>query len=167
MTRVSAGFWATLIAITVSTVVLRLAEPLGLQVGGGVLLRFVVLYLGPVVEGLSIDRAWTAAGLPGPSSPTFGLIFRYVSGFGIAVLYVFVLERVLAGNGLIKGVLFSFVPWLVAGLVVMPLLGEGAFGVQELPMSGVAYFFAANLSFSVVLGVLYERFRKTRGDRSE
>lgn len=57
MTRVSAGFWATLIVITVSTVVLRLAEPLGLQVGGGVLLRFVVLYLGPVVEGLSIDRA--------------------------------------------------------------------------------------------------------------
>lgn len=67
MTRISAGFWAGLIAITVSTIILRLAEPLGIQAGGGALLRFATLILGPVIEGLGIDELWTAAGLPGPS----------------------------------------------------------------------------------------------------
>lgn len=103
---------------------------------------------------------WTAAGLPGPSSMLFRLAFRYLAGFGMVFLYVFALERVLPGNGLVKGALFSFLPWLGAVLVVMPILGEGAFGLREVPLSGAAYFFAANLSLGVVLGVLYDKFRK-------
>jgi len=163
MTRISAGFWAGLIAITVSTIILRLAEPLGIQAGGGAPLRFATLILGPVIEGLGIDELWTAAGLPGPSSMLFGLAFRYLAGFGMVFLYVFALERVLPGSGLVKGALFSFLPWLGAVLVVMPILGEGAFGLREVPLSGAVYFFAANLSFGVVLGVLYDKFRKARG----
>lgn len=160
MRRVSATFWAGQIAITVSTIILRLAEPLGIQAGGGALLRFATLILGPVIEGLRINELWTAVGLPEPSSMLFRLAFRYMAGFGMVLLYTFALEPVLPGNGLVKGALFSFLPWLVAGLVVMPLLGEGAFGLRELPVIGAAYFFAANLSFSLVLGMLFEIFRK-------
>ncbi len=149
-----------MIAITVSTIILRLAEPLGIQAGGGALLRFATLVFGPVIEGLGIDGLWTAAGLPGPSSMSFRLAFRFLAGFGMVFLYVFALERVLPGNGLAKGALFSFLPWLGAGLVAMPILGEGAFGLREVPLSGAAYFFAANLSLGVVLGVLYDKFRK-------
>lgn len=166
MTRISAGFWAGLIAITVSTIILRLAEPLGIQAGGGALLRFATLVLGPVIEGLGIDGVWTATGLPAPSSMSFRLAFRFLAGFGMVFLYVFALERVLPGNGLVKGVLFSFLPWLVAGLVVMPILGEGVFGLRQIPVSGATYFFAANLSLGVVLGVLYERFRGSGDERS-
>ncbi len=165
MTRIGAGFWAGLISITISTIILRLSEPLGIQAGGGVLLEFAVFSLGPVVEGLGIDQWWTTIGLPGISSMPFSLAFRYLAGFGMVFLYVFALERVLSGNGLVKGVLFSFFPWLAAGLVVMPLLGEGVFGLQETPLSGAAYFFAANLSFAVALGVIYERLRKSRSNR--
>lgn len=160
MTRVGAAFWAGLIAITISTIILRLAGPLGIQAGGGALLQFAVLYLGPVIKGLGIDQWWNAAGLPGTSSTLFGLAFRYLAGFGMVFLYVFALEPVLPGSGLVKGTLFSFLPWLIAGLVARPLLGKGAFGLQELSVGGAAYFFAANLSFAVVLGVLYDRFRK-------
>ncbi len=149
-----------MIAITVSTVILRLAEPLGIQAGGGALLRFATLIFEPVIEGLGIDGLWTAAGLPGPSSMQFRLVFRFLAGFGMVFLYVFALERVLPGNGLVKGALFSFLPWLGAGLVAMPILGEGAFGLREVPLSGAAYFFAATLSLGVVLGVLYDKFRK-------
>lgn len=131
------------------------------------MLRFAVLYLGPAIEGLGIDQWWTTVGLPGTSSLPFGLTFRYLSGFGMVFLYVFALEPVLPGNGLVKGALFSFLPWLVAGLVVMPLLGEVAFGLRELPVIGAVYFFAANLSFSLVLGVLFERFCNAGSSRPE
>ncbi|MDP9425697.1 MAG: hypothetical protein M3P37_06580, partial [Actinomycetota bacterium] len=79
MTRVGAAFWAGLIAITISTIILRLAGPLGIQAGGGALLQFAVLYLGPVIKGLGIDQWWNAAGLPGTSSTLFGLAFRYLA----------------------------------------------------------------------------------------
>ena len=131
------------------------------------MLKFAMLILGPVIEGLGIDESWAAVGLPGPSSMLFRLAFRYLAGFGMVFLYALALERVLPGNGLVKGTLFSFVPWLVAGLVVMPLLGEGAFGLRQIPVSGAAYFFAANLSFAVVLGLLFERFRKSENGRPE
>ena len=163
MTRISAGLWAGLIAITVSTIILRVAEPLGIRAGGEVLQRFARLILGPVIEGLGIDELWAAAGLPGPSSMLFGLAFRYLAGFGMVFLYVFALERVLPGSGLVKGAVFAFLPWLGAVLVVMPLVGAGAFGLREVPLSGAVYFFAANLSLGVVLGVLYDKFRKARG----
>lgn len=45
-------------------------------------------------------------------------------GFGLVFLYAFALEPVLPGTGLVKGALFSFLLWLVAGLVVMLLLGK-------------------------------------------
>lgn len=160
MTRVGAAFWAGLIAITISTIILRLAGTLGIQAGGGALLQFAVLYLGPVIKGLGIDQWWNAAGLPGTSSTLFGLAFRYLAGFGMVFLYVFALEPVLPGSGLVKGTLFSFLPWLIAGLVALPLLvkrglrSPGAIGRRG------SILFAANLSFAVVLGVLYERFRK-------
>jgi len=163
MTRRSAGLWAGLIAITVSTIILRVAEPLGIRAGGGAPLRFARLILGPVIEGLGIDELWAAAGLPGPSSMLFGLAFRYLAGFGMVFFYVFALERVLPGSGLVKGAVFAFLPWLGAVLVVMPLVGAGAFGLREVPLSGAMYFFAANLSFGVVLGVRYDKFRKARG----
>ncbi|MCA1652576.1 MAG: hypothetical protein LC753_20690, partial [Acidobacteria bacterium] len=52
-------------------------------------------------------------------------------------------------------------PWLVNGLVVLPLLGQGVLGYQRLALSGMAYFFVANWSFGAALGVLYEKFRST------
>lgn len=82
-------------------------------------------------------------------------------------MYAFALEPVLPGTGLVKGALFSFLPWLVAGLVVMLLLGEGAFGLRELPVIGAVYFSAGNLPFAVVLGLLFERFRKSENGRPE
>lgn len=56
MRRVSTALWAGLIALTISTLVLRLAEPLGIQAGGGALLRFAMVILEPVTEGLGIDE---------------------------------------------------------------------------------------------------------------
>lgn len=57
---------------------------------------------------------------------------------------------------------FGLLPWLVKGLRVLPLLGQGALGLSALPRAGVAYFFVANAVFGILLGVFYARLRDRR-----
>ncbi|MCA1585980.1 MAG: hypothetical protein LC791_14815 [Acidobacteria bacterium] len=159
MTKPRAALWAGFIAISVNTIVLKAAEPLGFLAESGGLLRLHVLYLSPLFQSLGISGWWAAASLPPPSALPFWLAFHYLTGFVMVVLYSTVFERLLPGRGLIKGSLFSLLPWFVNGLVVLPVLGQGVFGYQRLPLSGMAYFFVANWSFGGVLGVLYEKFR--------
>ena len=116
---------------------------------------FVSLLRAPA-EALGITALWTSVGLPPPASLIFWLAFHYATGFGMVCLYV-LLEPRLPGRGLLKGSLFSLLPWLINGLIVLPALGQGVFGYRTLPLSGIAYFFVANWSFGAVLGELYER----------
>lgn len=158
MTKTRAGLFAGFLAISVNTVVLKAAEPLGFLAESGGLLRLHVIYLGPVVQRLGISLWWTSVGLPPPSSLWFWLAFHYLTGFVMVFLYSILFEPVLPGRGLTKGTLFSVLPWLINGLVVLPLLGQGVFGHQKLPVSGMVYFLAANWSFGALLAVLYQRF---------
>jgi hypothetical protein len=163
MTKTRAALLAGFLAISVNTIFLRAAEPLGFLAESGGLLRLHVLYLGPLFQSLGISRWWTSVGLPPPSSLPFWLAFHYVTGFVMVFLYSTLFERVLPGRGLIKGSVFSLLPWVVNGLIVLPLLSQGVLGYQRLPLSGMAYFFVANWSFGAALGVLYEKFRSDRG----
>ena len=159
MTKVQATVLAGFVAITVNTLVLKSAAPLGIVAESGGLLRLHVLYVGPLLRRLGVTGLWTSAGLPGPSSLAFWLAFHYATGFAMVLLYTLFLERVLPGSGFVKGSVFSLVPWLINGLAVLPLLGQGAFGVRRLPVSGIVYFFIANWMFGAVLGVVYARSR--------
>lgn len=163
MTKTSGALLAGFLSISVNTIVLKAAELLGFVAESGGLLRLHVLYLGPLFQRLGISPLWASSGLPLPSSLSFWLVFHYVTGFVMVFLYSMLLERVLPGRGLIRGSVFSFLPWLINGLVVLPLLGQGAFGHRKLLLSGMAYFFVANWSFGAVLGVLYEKFHGNRG----
>ena len=80
----------------------------------------------------------------------------------MAALYVIALEPRLPGPPTVKGLLFGLLPLLVNGLLVLPLLGQGALGLSALPRAGVAYFFVANAVFGILLGVLYARLRDRR-----
>lgn len=156
MTRVFAAALAGVVAISVNTAMLKAAAPLGILAESGGLLRlFVSLLRGPA-EALGITVLWTSVGLPPPASLIFWLAFHYATGFGMVCLYV-LLEPRLPGRGLLKGSLFSLLPWLINGLIVLPALGQGVFGYRTLPLSGIAYFFVANWAFGAVLGEVYER----------
>jgi len=166
MKRTRAAGLAGLLAITVNTVILKAGGPLGFLAESGGLLRLHVLYLGPLFERLGINAWYTSAGLPSPSSVAFWLAFHYVTGFAMVFLYAAIFEPILPGSGPTKGSLFSLLPWLINGLVVLPLLGQGVLGHQRLPVSGIVYFFVANWAFGAVLGALYERLRRVPEPRS-
>lgn len=142
-------FIAGFIVITINSVLLKLAKPLGFNAESGGLLKLMVLKTGSIAKATGISRWWTEAGLPLPSSLIFWLVFHYLTGFAMVLLYVVFLEKRLPGNWFVKGTLFSLFPWLINGLIVLPLLGQGIFGYQTLPFSGMVYFFIANWVFTV------------------
>lgn len=90
------------------------------------------------------------------------LAFHYATGLALAALYVVALEPHLPGPPTVKGLLFGLLPWLVNGLLVLPLLCQGPLGLSALPRTGVAYPSVANAVFGVLLGVLYARSRDRR-----
>ena len=160
MTRGRAAAIAGVVGISVNVAILKAAAPIGIQAESGGLLRLAVNLLRAPTEALGITALWTSVGLPPPASLIFWLAFHYATGFGMVCLYV-LLEPRLPGRGLLKGSLFSLLPWLINGLIVLPALGQGVFGYRTLPLSGIAYFFVANWSFGAVLGELSERLTMT------
>lgn len=161
MTNIRAALLAGIVAITASTIVLKAAAPLGIVAESGGLLRLHVQHLAPMLRQFGVAGWWTSHGLPGPASLPFWLAFHYATGFVMVLLYTALLERALPGTGVLKGSLFSLIPWLINSLIVLPMLGEGAFGSRALSASGMSYFFMANWLFGAALGAVYARCRDT------
>jgi hypothetical protein len=59
-----------------------------------------------------------------------------------------------------KGLLFSLFPWIINGVVILPLLHQGIMGIGTLPLSGIIYYFFANAIFGLSLAYLYNGLKK-------
>jgi hypothetical protein len=134
---------AAFVAITVNTLLLKLAPLLGITAESGGLLKLVFKII-PGIAGISFLH-----------SAFFWVIFHYLTGFGMALFYFFVFAKFRISKWT-KGVLFSFIPWLINGVIVLPMLGRGVIGIHQLPVSGIIYFFFANLVFAIILAVISE-----------
>ena len=75
-----------------------------------------------------------------------------VAGLLLAVLYAAVAVGHLPGPGAVRGATFSIAPWLMAQLVVMPMMGAGFFSGSLLLASASLM---AHLVFGAVVGGLY------------
>jgi membrane protein DedA with SNARE-associated domain len=85
---------------------------------------------------------------------------------GLALLYAAVAEPRLRGSAGLRGLQFAVLPWLASGLLVLPLLGAGPFGLELgvgwVPAVGEAVRCAF---FGAALGVLYRLARLARQPR--
>lgn len=142
-----AGF----VAITVNTILLKAASLFLIAAESGGLLKLIILHAKQYLPSNVLLLTKTTG---------FWLLFHYMTGFAMVLIYLYVFEKMLPGKGWVKGSLFSLVPWIINGCIVLPLLGQGFAGIQALPLSGIIYFFITNLIFGLTLGVLYERFTK-------
>ena len=142
---------AGLIAISINTIFLKASSLLNIKAESGGLLKLLLMHTSTFINNSLLTFF---------HSTSFWVIFHYITGFAMVLLYVYILEPLLPGKGWQKGSLFSLLPWLINGFIVLPLLGQGIVGLQALPVSGIIYFFIANWIFGITLGVLYERFTK-------
>jgi len=136
-------FIAGLLGIAANMILLKIATLLSIKAESGGLLKLMF----KIIPSLFA--------FPALHSELFWLFFHVLTGTGMILLY-FLWFAQLPINKWIKGCLFSFFPWIVNGFVVLPLLGQGIMGIHILPVSGITYFFFANLVFALILSVLSE-----------
>jgi uncharacterized membrane protein YagU involved in acid resistance len=57
-----------------------------------------------------------------------GWMGHFVIGLVLAVIYATLFATRLPGPGFVRGALYGLVPWIVAQVIVMPMMGAGLFG---------------------------------------
>ncbi|MDQ3090589.1 MAG: DUF2938 domain-containing protein, partial [Actinomycetota bacterium] len=94
-------------------------------------------------------------------SVVLGWMGHFVIGTMLAVGYGLWFANRLPGPGVLRGAIFAVAPWLMAQLVVMPMMGAGIFSGSVLAAGGSLM---GHLVYGAVLGAVYGT--RSRADRS-
>lgn len=124
------GLIAGLTAITVNTLLLRLAPLVAIKAEGGGLLKLLLRYGRPLTGHIAFLY-----------TPLFAVSFHYLTGLVMVMIYVGWFNRLIKMPGWLKGSFFCLRPWLINGFIVLPLLGLGVLGHDKLSPTGMSYFF--------------------------
>ncbi|GAB4378262.1 MAG: hypothetical protein Kow0042_26740 [Calditrichia bacterium] len=90
-----------------------------------------------------------------------GWVAHFMIGTMLAAGYVLVFEPML-GGGAAKGAFYSLIPFLMAQLVVMPMMGAGLFSSNTpAPVLMVMGSLMGHLVYGVVLGLVVQGSRQT------
>ena len=81
-----------------------------------------------------------------------GWMAHFVMGLMLTVGYALVFVGRLPGPYPVRGMIFSLVPWLMAQVVVMPMMGSGFFSGSMLAAGGSLM---GHLVFGAVVGAVY------------
>lgn len=157
--RLYAALVSGAIAIALNSAALKAADLISLATAHGGLLRLMTRWLAEPLHAAGFAAMWTRIGAPLPSSPTFQTGFHLMVGLAMALLYGFVLERILSGPAWLKGLQYAALVWLINATLVLPATGEGFAGSAHLTLAGMLWFAAAHTLFFVVLGVLFSLLR--------
>jgi hypothetical protein len=156
-----ASLLAGLIAIVVNTLLLEAADWIPLVTARGGLLKLLKIYFSEPLARVGVADLWASLHLPGPDSGAFKSGFHILVGLLMAAFYAFVLEPVLPGSPLVKGLIYALLVWLANAFIVLPWIGEGIAGSRYLSAAGMLYFAMAHTVFFVGLAILYPQFVKS------
>lgn len=121
-------------------------------IAGGVLgtlvMTMVGLYVAPMMGIPAMNPAEMLAGAMG-GSLVLGWMGHLLIGIVLAIIYVTVALERLPGPSAVRGALFSLAPWLMAQIVVMPMMGIGLFS-GSMVMAGGSLI--GHLFYGAVLG---------------
>ncbi len=86
---------------------------------------------------------------------TMGMTMHLFNGIVLfPLIYALVLFSKLRGKPPIKGILWGVALWLVAGLIVMPMMGAGFFGMANGGMIAAAASLMGHVAYGVLLGAI-------------
>ncbi len=157
------GLVAGAIAIAVNIAVLDAFDAAGIVTARGGLQKLVRMWLAAPLIQLGADKTWVSLGLPGPDTPVFKTGFKVAVGLLMALAYAVLLEPVLRGRWLQKGLVAALLFWLVNALAVLPFLGEGVAGLRTLTAGGLLCYAVAHTTFFLVLAWLYDALIRRLG----
>src|SRR5260370_3259007 len=104
----------------------------------GTIVLTMLMYIAAPIMGIpKMDIAAMLGSMLG--GWTMGMVMHFVNGVVLfPLIYAFVLFSKLRGTPVIKGILWGVTLWLLAGLMVMPLMGAGFFGTANGGMMAAA-----------------------------
>ena len=120
----------------------------------GTLAMTMVMYVVAPMMGLHMDIAAMLGSVLG-GSWTAGLVMHFVNGSLIfPAIFAFVLFNRLPGPSTAKGTVWGVALWLMAQLIVMPMMGAGLFSSHVGGMMAAAGSLVGHLLYGSLLGAI-------------
>jgi uncharacterized membrane protein YagU involved in acid resistance len=118
---------------------------------GTTVMTFMMYFVSPMM-GVRMDIAASLGTMLG-GSWTMGMMLHFLNGAIIfPLLYAFLLFRLLPGGSLAKGIGWGLILWLLAQVMVMPMMGSGFFSSRMGGMPAVMGSFLGHLIYGALLG---------------
>lgn len=120
----------------------------------GTIVLTLLMYIGAPMMGIpKMDIAAMLGSMLG--GWTMGMVMHFVNGVIIfPLIYAFVLFSKLRGTPVIKGILWGVTLWLVAGLLVMPMMGAGFFGTANGGIMAAGASLMGHIVYGALLGLI-------------
>ncbi len=115
-----------------------------------VVMSLVGMFINPLLGLPAGDTAKMLAGVMG-GNLVLGWVGHLMIGVVLAIIYVLVVEK-FPGAPAVRGALYSLVPWLMAMVAVLPMMGMPAFGGSAAPAIGSLI---AHVVYGATLGAIY------------
>ena len=120
----------------------------------GTLAMTVMMYMVAPMMGLHMDIAAMLGKALGVGWAA-GLVMHFVNGTLIfPAVYAFVLASSLPGGPVVKGTMWGVILWLIAQLVVMPMMGAGVFSGEMGGMMAAGGSLVGHLLYGALLGAI-------------
>ena len=120
----------------------------------GMLAMTAMMYMVAPMMGLHMDIAAMLGKALGVGWAA-GLVMHFVNGTLIfPAVYAFVLASSLPGGPVVKGTMWGVVLWLIAQLVVMPMMGAGVFSSEMGGMMAAGGSLVGHLLYGALLGAI-------------
>jgi uncharacterized protein DUF6789 len=132
----------------------------------GTVLMTMLMMMAPLMGMPKMDiAAMLGSMLPGPP-PAMGSV-AWLIGFGMHLLigivvlsagFALISKYLPTSSSVVKGVFFGVIVWLIAQLMVMPMMGAGLFS-SNLPQGAMlaAGSLMGHLVYGAVVGLIYNR----------
>ena len=121
---------------------------------GTAVMTMMMYFVAPMMTGQKMDIAAMLGSMMG-NSWMLGMMAHFMNGVLIfPLIYVFILFKLLPGQPWLKGLLWGVVLWLLAQVVVMPMMGGGFFSAQMGGMMAVMGSLMGHAVYGVLLGAV-------------
>jgi Family of unknown function (DUF6789) len=120
----------------------------------GTVAMTMMMYLIAPMMGVKMDIAGSLAGMLGVPWAV-GLVIHFLNGSVVfPLIYALVLFRYLKGGPAVRGITWGVVLWLMAQLLVMPMIGAGVFSSRMGGIMAVAASFMAHVVYGALFGAI-------------
>ena len=121
---------------------------------GTVLLTSMMYFVAPVMTGRATDIAGMFGSKMG-GSWALGMLVHILNGILVfPLIYVFIVSQRLPGPPWVRGIVWGGTLWMLAEMVVMPVMGAGFFSAHAGGISSVISSLLGHLVYGLVFGAI-------------